>query len=190
MSRQVNRGGLIAHRLGTHAFLSLFQLRPPAGWVRKAEVIGGPGDNGWLMQNQRTGAYCVLNAGGAMRSVDPRRAARALAMIEAEDVPAPLDVDMSAAAAFRAARLSCGLTATEWASALGYASANPRQLIHDMESGRKTVTPSIARLAEMYQRHGIPAEFLTRRKDPAKSAPGDGTPSENSSVPSADFGPD
>lgn len=70
---------------------------------------------------------------------------------------------MTPAEAFRAARLSCGLTATEWAAALGYASANPRQLIHDMESGRKTVTPSIARLAEMLRRYGVPSDFVASR---------------------------
>jgi DNA-binding transcriptional regulator YiaG len=65
---------------------------------------------------------------------------------------------------FKAARERCGLNQADWALALGYASPdrkNLRQQVNDMEGGRKAITPQVARLAEMFRRHGVPREWLT-----------------------------
>lgn len=65
-------------------------------------------------------------------------------------------------AKFKAARESCGLSLADWAVALGYRSAdrkNLRQQICDMEGGRKPITPQVGRLAEMFRRHGVPKEW-------------------------------
>lgn len=48
------------------------------------------------------------------------------------------------------------------AAALGYRSATPgnlRQQTYEMESGRRPITPQVARLAEMYRRFGVPADL-------------------------------
>jgi len=72
-------------------------------------------------------------------------------------------------AEFKAARLACGLSQLEWSIAIGYKSDNPdptrrrerlRQQTHDIEAGRKGITPIVARLAEMYRRYGVPADML------------------------------
>jgi transcriptional regulator with XRE-family HTH domain len=68
-------------------------------------------------------------------------------------------------AELRAARISCGLSLADFAAALGYRSTdkkNLRQQICDMEGGRKPITPQVARLAEMFRRHGVPKEWLTQ----------------------------
>lgn len=62
----------------------------------------------------------------------------------------------------RAARESCGLSLADWAYALGYRHTNrdaARQQAYEMESGRKTITPQVARLAEMFRRHGVPKDW-------------------------------
>jgi transcriptional regulator with XRE-family HTH domain len=64
-------------------------------------------------------------------------------------------------AEFKACRLACGLTQSEWAVALGYSLAEPRQQIHGMEAGTRSIMPWFGRLAEMYRRYGVPAEFIT-----------------------------
>lgn len=48
------------------------------------------------------------------------------------------------------------------AAALGYRSVTPgnlRQQTYEMESGRRPITPQVARLAEMYRRYGVPEDF-------------------------------
>lgn len=63
----------------------------------------------------------------------------------------------------RAARETCGLNLADWAFALGYRHQSrdrARSQAHDMESGQKSITPQVARLAEMFRRHGVPPEFL------------------------------
>jgi len=44
-------------------------------------------------------------------------------------------------------------------AALGYRGTNLRQMMHDLETGRKTITETVMRLAEMYRMHGIPERF-------------------------------
>lgn len=61
---------------------------------------------------------------------------------------------------FKACRLACGLTQSEWASALGYKLKVPRQQISDIELGRRSISPTIAALADAYRRNGIPTELI------------------------------
>jgi hypothetical protein len=63
----------------------------------------------------------------------------------------------------KAAREECGLSLADWAYALGYRHASrdaARQQAYEMEIGRKAITPQVARLAEMFRRHGVPDEWL------------------------------
>ena len=60
---------------------------------------------------------------------------------------------------FRAARIECGLSQADWAYALGYEPAKriaAATHICGVEKGRRLLTPQVARLAEMFWRHGIP----------------------------------
>ena len=68
--------------------------------------------------------------------------------------------DMSPAE-FRAIRFALDLTLDEWGEALGYEGAHRRQQIHDMESGRKSITTRTARLAYLLGRHGIPSGWIS-----------------------------
>jgi hypothetical protein len=55
-----------------------------------------------------------------------------------------------------------GFTPSQWARVLGYASPDQARLrtqIMDMEAGRKPITGTVARLAEMFARFGIPDDF-------------------------------
>lgn len=66
-------------------------------------------------------------------------------------------------AEIKSCRQACGLDQAGWAIALGYRSAdrkNLRQQVNDMEGGRKPITAQIARLAEMYRRFGVPADMM------------------------------
>lgn len=75
-------------------------------------------------------------------------------------------------AQFRATWKASGLSQADYALALGYGSPdrkNLRQQVCDMASGRKPISPQAARLAEMFRRHGVPADFL-----PATDAPREG----------------
>lgn len=65
-------------------------------------------------------------------------------------------------AEFKSARLACGLNLADWAIALGYRNTTRdglRQQAHDMEAGRKAISPQVARLAEMYRRYGVPEDL-------------------------------
>lgn len=76
-------------------------------------------------------------------------------------------------AELKAARETCGLSQSEWAIALGYRSddrKNLRQQVNDMEGGRKTITPQVGRLAEMFRRHGVPVEWLPVTRSPTAPA--------------------
>jgi transcriptional regulator with XRE-family HTH domain len=67
-------------------------------------------------------------------------------------------------AALRSAREQIGLSQADFAIALGYRNHDRqglRQQVNDMEAGRKTITPQVARLAEMLRRHGVPSDFMT-----------------------------
>jgi hypothetical protein len=72
------------------------------------------------------------------------------------------------AAQFRAAWEASGLPQADYALALGYRSPdrkNLRQQINDMACGRKPIPPRIARLVEMFRRHGIPPEWISEGDD-------------------------
>lgn len=64
----------------------------------------------------------------------------------------------------KAVRESCGLSLADWAYALGYRHTSreaARQQAYEMESGRKAITPQVARLAEMFRRYGVPKEWAS-----------------------------
>lgn len=66
-------------------------------------------------------------------------------------------------AELKAIREALGLSLADWAYALGYRHASrdaARQQAYEMESGRKAITPQVARLAEMFRRYGVPPEWL------------------------------
>ena len=88
---------------------------------------------GLLVRDTRAKAYVV-----AGRGRHPRDAA---------DIP-PDD--------FRAIRIALGLTQAEFAAALGLGSV---AYLSAIERGRRVPGVTVARLAEMYRRHGIPPEF-------------------------------
>ena len=62
---------------------------------------------------------------------------------------------------FRDIRLGFDLSAAEWGIALGYTGkrANIRQTISRYEDGERPLPTIVARLASMYQEHGIPEDF-------------------------------
>lgn len=62
---------------------------------------------------------------------------------------------------FRAIRQQLGLTLMEWGRALGYQGDNPQVTVSRLEAEGQPITRQVARLAEMYRRHGVPDEFLT-----------------------------
>ena len=71
----------------------------------------------------------------------------------------------------KAARFKCGLTQADFALALGYRSERRKNLadqVDGMESGRRPISPQVARLAFMFERFGIPEEL---RAEP-RPAPG------------------
>lgn len=64
---------------------------------------------------------------------------------------------------FRATRERLGMSQGDFAVALGYRSAdrkNLRQQVNDMEGGRKPITAQIERLVTMFDRFGVPQDFL------------------------------
>ena len=68
-------------------------------------------------------------------------------------------------AKFRSVREAFGLSLADWARALGYQSKSRQNLtkqICDMESGRKPIPRSIARIVELFERFGIPEDFLKK----------------------------
>lgn len=73
--------------------------------------------------------------------------------------PAPSPEAAARAASLKACRTHLGLTQTKMGAALGYRGTNLRQMMHDLETGRKTITETVMRLAEMYRMHGIPERF-------------------------------
>jgi transcriptional regulator with XRE-family HTH domain len=71
---------------------------------------------------------------------------------------------MTPADRLKQARQATGLSQADFGLALGYQHANryhTRVQVNDMEHGRKTVTPMVARLAEMFRRFGVPPDFVT-----------------------------
>jgi hypothetical protein len=68
---------------------------------------------------------------------------------------------------FYAIRQRLDMTADAFGRALGYAgNRNSLQArISDMEAGRRTITPQVARLALMYGRHGVPEEMRGGHED-------------------------
>jgi hypothetical protein len=66
-------------------------------------------------------------------------------------------------AQFRAVWEASGLSQADFALALGYQSDNRGRLrtqVNDMAHGRKPISPQVARLAEMFRRHGVPKDFV------------------------------
>lgn len=62
----------------------------------------------------------------------------------------------------RHCRQTLGLRLVEWAQALGYRSEKRERLreqIDSMETGARPITQQTARLAEMFARYGVPADF-------------------------------
>lgn len=74
--------------------------------------------------------------------------------------------DPERAAAFKSARIACGLNTIHWAIALGYQSDSEeadkrlRSQIYHMEDAQRPITAAVARLAEMFRRFGVPADFI------------------------------
>ena len=63
----------------------------------------------------------------------------------------------------RSIRERLGLYQADFALALGYRNHTRqglRQQVNDMEGGRKSITPQVARLVVMFGRFGVPAEFF------------------------------
>lgn len=63
----------------------------------------------------------------------------------------------------RAIRKSLGLGVVEFGRALGYVDGTDNStsvVIRGMESGHRTITTTVARLAFMYHRHGVPPAAL------------------------------
>lgn len=64
-------------------------------------------------------------------------------------------------AELRTIRLGLGLSLSKWGGALGY--SGDRQTLasamHRYEAGERDIPEWIARLAIMYQRHGVPEEW-------------------------------
>ena len=93
---------------------------------------------GLLVRDTRARAYVV--AGRGVAPAEPR----------AEPGPAG-DV--------RAIRLALELTQSEFAAALGLGST---AYVSEIERGRRVPSVTVARLAEMYRRHGVPTDFIVR----------------------------
>ena len=62
---------------------------------------------------------------------------------------------------FKACRNACGLTQSEWGRALGYDGDNCDVTVRRYENGTRPLPEWIARLADMYRRHGIPPEYVS-----------------------------
>jgi hypothetical protein len=62
----------------------------------------------------------------------------------------------------RTAREHVGLSQADFAEALGYGGTRQSkwQMISDMERGAKPTAVFVTRLAEVYRRHGVPAECI------------------------------
>lgn len=63
---------------------------------------------------------------------------------------------------FASIRKRLGLSMYSWGRALGYQGTRNTVQVSIMryERGERPIPPWIARLAEMYDRHGVPEEFL------------------------------
>lgn len=60
----------------------------------------------------------------------------------------------------RVIRLALGLTLDAFGRALGYGAKRAAITASDLEAERATITPPVARLAEMYGQHGVPKRYL------------------------------
>ena len=65
---------------------------------------------------------------------------------------------------FKACRVACGLTQSQWGRALGYDGKNCDCTVRRYENGApgRPLPDWIARLADMYRRHGIPPEWISQ----------------------------
>lgn len=66
---------------------------------------------------------------------------------------------------FRAIRLKLGLTVIQWGRALGYAGSDATvttQIYRFEGGGGREIPETVARLAYMLGRHGVPRRFLKR----------------------------
>ena len=65
-------------------------------------------------------------------------------------------------AELRKARYAVNLSQAELGKALGYGGAAGArgQQVYKMEAGRKPIREPMARLVEMFVRHGVPPEYL------------------------------
>jgi hypothetical protein len=61
---------------------------------------------------------------------------------------------------FRSIRIKLALTQQAWGEYLGYGTNGANRIISDMEAGRKSISPQIALLAQMYERHGVPDDIV------------------------------
>jgi hypothetical protein len=63
-------------------------------------------------------------------------------------------------AEFRAVRIKLTITQQAWGEYLGYGANGANRIICDMEAGRKSISPQIALLVQMYERHGVPDDIV------------------------------
>ena len=70
----------------------------------------------------------------------------------------------------KAIRLKLGLTPTQFGIALGYTGKCGIN-IHHMEAGRKTITPTVARLAKMFAKYGLQNWILEALESAQKDTP-------------------
>jgi len=71
---------------------------------------------------------------------------------------------MTPADRLKQARHETGLSQADFGKALGYqhgVRGHTRVQVNDMECGRRPVSPMVQRLAEMFKRFGVPADFLS-----------------------------
>lgn len=61
---------------------------------------------------------------------------------------------------FAEVRKRLGLTLEAFGRALGFSGSGLAGRISDMEAGRRTITPTVGRLAEQFGLHGVPEEYL------------------------------
>lgn len=53
-----------------------------------------------------------------------------------------------------------GLSTAQWGRALGYRGANVQVQVRQLENGVKPIPRFVERLARMFERHGVPEEWL------------------------------
>ena len=63
-------------------------------------------------------------------------------------------------AQMKAIRQALGLSTAQWGRALGYRGANVQVQVRQLENGVKPIPRFVARLALMFERHGVPEGWL------------------------------